>query len=298
MSDAHPSDSNPPRQRRCGATPVQARILELNPQLRMRQLELERATRARMATDEVVRRGLLTIPVIVHVVYNTEEQNISDAQIQSQMAVLNQDFRATNPDIANVPSVWRPLATDAQLEFRLTDVTRTHTNRTEFTDNDEVKFAATGGHDVVDPDRTLNIWVCNLTPWLGYAQFPGMPPETDGAVILYTAFGTEGTAADPFNLGRTTTHELGHYLNLHHIWGDSQVPNCSDDDFVADTPGQLGPNFSKPSFPTISCSTGPNGDMFMNYMDYVDDDTMFMFTAQQVLRMRTALSTQRPNLGS
>jgi hypothetical protein len=298
MSETYFPEDTPPRQRLCGTTAVQARILELNPGLRARRLELERATRARLATDEVVRRGLLTIPVIVHVVHNTDEQNISNSQIQSQFDVLNRDFRATNPDVANVPSVWRALVTDAQLEFRLENVTRTRTNQRFFTDDDRMKFSALGGHDVVDPDRFLNLWVCNLRPWLGYAQFPGMPPQTDGVVVLYTAFGTEGTAAAPFNRGRTTTHEIGHYLNLHHIWGDSPVPTCNDDDFVPDTPGQMEPNFGTPAFPSITCNNGPNGDMFMNYMDYVNDEAMLMFTTQQVMRMRTALSVQRPALGS
>jgi hypothetical protein len=114
-----------PNPRTCGAMIVNNRLIELDPGMLQRQLALEDATRARRATDEVVRRGLLTVPAIVQVVYKTDEQNISDGQIQSQIDVLNQDFRATNPDINNVPEVWRPLATDAQLEFRLEDVTRT-----------------------------------------------------------------------------------------------------------------------------------------------------------------------------
>jgi hypothetical protein len=251
-----------------------------------------------MATNIVVRRGLLTIPVIVHVVYQTAAHNISDGQIQSQIEVLNRDYRMRNTDITSVPGVWRPLATDAQLAFELANVTRTQTNHGLFTTDESMKFTGRGGHDVVDPDTHLNIWVCDLGGGLlGYAQFPGGPPATDGVVILHAGFGTEGTAAAPFHLGRTTTHEIGHYLNLHHVFGDSPVPTCSDDDFISDTPTQLGPNFGTPTFPSISCNNGPNGDMFMNYMDYVDDETMVIFTAQQVLRMRTALAQERPNLG-
>ena len=288
-----------PNQRKCGVLIAQNRLIELNPGIRQRLAALEDATRARRATDVVVRRGLLTIRVIVHVVYQTDEQNISDGQIQSQIDVLNRDYRATNPDIDKVPAVWRPLPTDAQLEFRIDDVMRTHTDHGPFTPDDSVKFSDAGGHDVVHPDTHLNIWTCDLGDGLlGYAQFPGAPSDTDGVVILHSAFGTEGTAAAPFNLGRTSTHEIGHYLNLHHIFGDNPTPSCSDDDFIADTPTQLGPNFGKINFPSISCNNGPNGDMFMNYMDYVDDDTMHMFTVQQVLRMRTALAQERPNLGS
>jgi hypothetical protein len=129
---------------------------------------------------------------------------------------------------------------------------------------------------------------------LGYAQFPGGPQATDGVVINYQAFGTNGTASAPFNKGRTATHEVGHYLNLRHIWGDT--PDCSGSDMVADTPNSAGPNFGTPAFPVVTCNNGPNGDMFMNYMDYTDDAAMFMFTTQQVLRMRTALETLRSGL--
>ena len=285
-----------PERRLCATMPAYIRQLELNPDLRIGRMRLESATRARRQTDDIVRRGLLTIPVIVHVVYRTEEENISDEQIQSQIDVMNQDFRATNPDIAKTPAVWRALATDAQLEFRLRDVTRTETERTSFGDDDGMKFESSGGHDVIDPSRNLNIWVCNLVPWLGYAYFPGIDPDIDGVVIGYEYFGTMGTAVNPFDLGRTATHEVGHYLNLHHIWG-GDTSTCNDSDEVEDTPNQSGPNYNKPNVPSISCGNGPHGDMFMNYMDYVDDDSMFMFTAQQVLRMRTALAEARPNLG-
>ncbi len=113
-------------------------------------------------------------------------------------------------------------------------------------------------------------------------------------VINYLAFGTSGTAQAPFHKGRTVTHEIGHYLNLRHIWGDT--PDCSGSDMVADTPNCEGPNFGEPTFPKVSCNNGPNGDMFMNYMDYTDDLGMFMFTSEQVLRMRTALETTRSGL--
>lgn len=287
---------NNPKRRSCATMPAYIKQLELNPELREGQKRLENATRARRATGVIVRRGLLKIPVVVHVVYHTDIENISDEQIQSQIDVLNLDFRATNPDLNDVPSVWRALATDSQLEFSLAQVTRTRTQKTVFTDDDGVKFTAQGGHDVIEPETHLNIWVCNLEPWLGYAYFPGINPKIDGVVIGYKWFGTTGTATAPYDLGRTATHEIGHYLNLQHIWG-GDTSTCSDSDLVEDTPNQAGPNYNKPTFPSISCSNGPYGDMFMNYMDYVDDPAMFMFTAQQVLRMRTALSEARPDLG-
>jgi hypothetical protein len=115
-------------------------------------------------------------------------------------------------------------------------------------------------------------------------------------VILYKAFGTSGTVVAPFNLGRTTTHEIGHFFNLRHIWGDTE--DCGGSDLVHDTPNAATPNFGKPIFPHVSCSNGPNGDMFVNYMDYTDDDSMFMFTIEQVARMHAAIEESRETLAN
>ena len=233
--------------------------------------------------------------MIVHVVYKTAAQNVSTAQIKSQIAVLNRDFRATNPDKSLTPLPWKGLVADSRMNFVLHRVTRTATTKTAFTFDDGVKKAATGGIAPILPKKYLNMWVCPLSGGLlGYAQFPGGPQATDGVVINYQAFGTVGTATAPFNKGRTATHEVGHYFNLRHIWGDT--PGCSGSDMVADTPNCADANTGAPSWPQISCSNGPNGDMFMNYMDYTDDKAMFMFTSQQVLRMQTALLLQRPGL--
>ncbi len=198
------------------------------------------------------------------------------------------------------------LVADAKIQFALatedpagnttTGVTRTKTSRTAFGVDDAVKSVATGGVDAWPTDRYLNMWVCNLAGGLlGYAQFPGGPPETDGVVILNTAFGTRGTATAPFNLGRTATHEVGHFFNLYHIWG--LYDDCTGGDRASDTPNAAGPNYGEPTFPHVSCNNGPNGDMFMNYMDYVDDEAMFMFTPQQVARMLTTLEGPRSALG-
>ena len=260
-----------------------------------------------MLRSSVGRQTIRTIPVVVHVVYKKTSENISDAQIKSQITVLNKDYRATNTDKSKVPSVWKNLVADAGIKFVLatkdpkgkttTGITRTKTTRTSFGTGDTVKATATGGIDPWPTSKYLNIWVCTLGGGLlGYAQFPGGPPQTDGVVILNTAFGTQGTATAPFNKGRTATHEIGHWLNLRHIWGDTE--DCSGTDYVDDTPNAMGPNYNKPVFPHISCKNGPNGDMFMNYMDYVDDASMFMFTTLQVARIQAALSNQRNTLGN
>jgi hypothetical protein len=271
-------------------------LLEQYPAFRMNQMRLEGATGKRRDTGfDLAKSKLVTIKTVVNVVYKTPDQNISDAQIASQIAALNKDYRAANTDKSQTPAPWKGLITDARIEFKLVKVTRTKTTKDGFTFDDAVKKTATGGIPPTDPKTNLNLWSCALTGGLlGYAQFPGGPVATDGVVINVQSFGTSGTAQAPFNKGRTATHEIGHFFNLRHIWGDT--PDCSGSDMVADTPNCAGPNFGKPTWPVITCNNGPNGDMFMNYMDYTDDAAMFMFTSQQVLRVRTALETLRSGL--
>ena len=249
--------------RQCGAMQAHMRLLEEDPNFRTRQFNLEQAVRMRMATPGILAAAKVTptiIPVVVHVVYNAKVENISMTQIKSQITVLNRDFRAKNPDKSKVPAVWKGFVADANVQFVLASkdpqgnptngVTRTKTTRTSFGTNDSVKFTASGGHDAWPTNKYLNIWVCQLSGGLlGYAQFPGGPPKTDGVVITHTGFGTKGTASKPFHLGRTATHEIGHWLNLRHIWGDTE--DCSGSDLVADTPNAEGPNFGTPSFPKI-----------------------------------------------
>jgi hypothetical protein len=291
-----------PATRTCATMPVHRRLLSDPAYVRARDAIENHAMQyeqgLRIAASTVTR-----IPVVVHVVWNTAEQNLSDEQVASQIDVLNRDFRRRNPDVENTPAPFLPLASDANIEFFLATsdpdgkptngIIRKQTSVTSFDANDAVKSAATGGSDAWPADRYLNLWACPLGGGLlGYAQFPGGPPETDGVVILQSAFGTTGTAAPPFNLGRTATHEIGHWLNLNHIWGDDGS-GCSGTDNVADTPNQGGANTGKPAFPTVSCNNAPNGDMFMNYMDYVDDPAMFMFSAGQVARMQACLEGPR-----
>jgi Pregnancy-associated plasma protein-A len=297
-----------PKVRTCATEQVHLRLLLEVPGYAERLAKIENQAWRAARVPELLRPGCTKIPVVVHVVYRVNAENISKAQIDSQIPVLNQDFRRRNADIANVPAPFQSVIGDARIEFALattdpngnpTDgVTRTQTNVNGFPTDDSVKSAATGGADPWPADQYLNIWVCRLAGGiLGYGQFPGGPPATDGVVITHTAFGTSGTATAPFHLGRTATHEIGHWLNLRHIWGDDYGA-CSGDDFVADTPNQGGPNFNTPTFPTISCNNGPNGDMFMNYMDYVDDPVMVMFSAGQVTRMQTTLDGPRSTIGS
>jgi len=281
-------------QRVCGSMEVYEAQKAADPQFEIRRQEIESFTNEFIARGGDGERALVTIPVVVHVVWNTTAENISEAQVLSQIAVLNADFRRLNSDVSGVPSAFT--AADANIEFCLatvdpngnvtTGINRVQTATTAFGTNDQVKSSATGGANAWDRNRYLNIWVCDISGGiLGYAQFPGGSAATDGVVIDYQYYGTTGTATAPFNKGRTGTHEVGHWLNLYHIWGDDGT-GCTGTDNVADTPNQADMNYGCPVFPAVSCSNGPNGDMFMNYMDYTDDACMFMFSNGQATRMQ------------
>ena len=302
--------SDTPQRRMCGAMEAHLRLCEIDPEFRVRRAKIH------AETELMVRRGLamrrvekkvLTIPVVVQVVYRTPGENISDAQIKSQIVALNRDYSASNTDKNITPPVWQGVIGNAQVKFALATkdpkgkatngITRTKTTKGSFGTDDQVKRASTGGAAAWPASKYLNLWVCSLGGGLlGYAQFPGGPAATDGVVILNTAFGTSGTATAPFDRGRTAVHEVGHWLNLNHVWGDTS--DCSGTDHVADTPAAQLPNYGKPVFPHVTCTNGPNGDMFMNYMDYVDDAAMVMFTAGKTARMQATLAGPRSSIGT
>lgn len=248
------------------------------------------------------------IPVVVHVIYKTDEFNISYEQIQSQIDVLNEDFSGRSYNRAKIPDVWKPLNVDTYFRFQLarTDpdgnpssgITRTLTAIDAFPVSNLMKANATGGHDPWPDTAYLNIWVCNLANnVLGFAQYPGGSGATDGIVIHTKAFGRIGNLFSRYNKGRTATHETGHWLNLLHIWGDADCGN----DFISDTPVQKTSTTNCPSYPKVSCCSAssncndPHGDMFMNFMDYTDDQCMMLFTAGQSERMKNAIQLYRPS---
>jgi len=249
--------------------------------------------------------NIITIPVVVHVIYKNSSQNISDSQIFSQIDILNEDFRMNNSDASSVPSAFAGAAADCEIEFCLavrdpngnatTGITRTYTTTSSFSGYTNMKYSNTGGQDAWNTSDYLNIWVCNLASGLlGFATFPGGNSSIDGVVCDYAYFGNTGTATSPYDLGRTATHEVGHWLNLYHIWGDSY---CGSD-YVSDTPKHEDSNYGCPSYPQASsCSgTGSSGEMFMNYMDYTNDACMFMFSTGQKNRMRATLNGSRSSL--
>ena len=240
----------------------------------------------------LLKSNVIQIPVVVHVLYNTAVQNISDAQIRSGIDALNRDFRRQNRDTVNTPERFKKLAADVEIEFRLATadpngmatngIIRKQTAVPAFNMDDKIKFTTLGGDDAWDSDSYLNIWLGNTRRLLGYATMPGGDKAVDGLVISCTAFGTLN-AAGPYNMGRTTVHETGHWLGLQHLWGDEA---CGDDS-VADTPKQGGYTSGCPTTFRTSCANGQLGDMYMNYMDFTNDACMNLFTTGQKDRMRS-----------
>lgn len=288
----------------CGTVEFNNIQMERYPQFKTNREEIERFTKQYTLDDN---RSIVTIPVVFHVVYNAPVENISDAQLMSQLEILNKDFSRMNADTGNTPGPFKPLAANVQVQFCLaqrdpggnatTGITRTMTSITEFTAEDtSIYYSSLGGKDIWNRDKYLNIYSCKLAgTLLGYAQFPGGNPNTDGVVIGYNYMGNTGTVQPPNDLGRTASHEVGHWLNLFHIWGDE--PACTQDDEVLDTPLQGAESGGCPTFPmTDACSPSAPGIMFMNYMDYSDDNCMNMFTLGQSVRMNAALSGPRVSL--
>ncbi|HEU4470082.1 MAG TPA: M43 family zinc metalloprotease [Flavisolibacter sp.] len=242
---------------------------------------------------------IIRIPVVVHVLYNTAAQNISDAQVKSQIDALNRDFRRNNADTVNTPARFRSLAADIKIEFALakadpkgratTGIVRKQSSVKEWKMDDKIKFTAQGGDDAWDSRSYLNIWVGPMRSLLGYASYVGGPADKDGIVINTTAFGTVNVAA-PYHLGRTAVHEVGHWLGLKHIWGDTY---CGDD-AVGDTPKQGNFTPGCPSTFRSSCSNGTDGDMYMNYMDFTDDACVNLFTNGQKARMLALFNAGGP----
>lgn len=261
---------------------------------RMQQIETYTQSAIQQMQSSKIEGSIITIPVVVHVIYSNAQENISDAQILSQIQVLNDDFRRLNSDADNA---WSQAA-DTEIQFCMatvdpngnttTGITRKSSSTTTWGTNDAMKKSSQGGVDPWDASQYLNMWVCNIGGGiLGYAQFPGGSAATDGVVMGPNYFGSknEGSGfylSSPFDEGRTTTHEVGHFLNLRHIWGDS---NCGND-FVSDTPTHQTSNGGCP-IGQVSCSST---DMVQNYMDYTNDSCMNLFTQGQTDRMRTVLN--------
>ncbi|MCU0351257.1 MAG: zinc metalloprotease [Flavobacterium sp.] len=274
------------RHRGCASHEVHEKQLRENPQLAIKMAEIEAMTEQAIAENRIV-NGVLEIPVVFNVLYRTTAENISLAQLQSQIDVLNNDFRGTNADY-NSSNPFNSVRGVINVRFVLDQVIRKQTTRTSWGTNDAMKRTSSGGINATSPTTKLNYWVCTIGGGiLGYAQFPGGSSATDGVVVDSRYTGTTGTATAPFNKGRTATHEVGHWMNLRHIWGDATCGN----DLVADTPVHNGPNSGIPPVGHRSTCSGQPLEMYMNFMDYTDDAGMYMFSQGQVSRMAAIFST-------
>ncbi len=303
---------------KCATMHILERNMERYPDLKDQMEKNEIATQNWLSTHSNLihaKSQIIKIPVVFHVIWHDSIENISDQQIYSQLDVLNRDFRLLNKDSLPASHPFHKYVGDAGVEFCLatvdpggkvtTGITRTYTSVTTWPENavDNIKSTAKGGRDNWSPVKYLNIYIVNMEgETLGFSSFPDeltKSPQLDGVVIRYEAFGTLGTAGikgfETNNRGRTATHEIGHWLNLIHIWGDQM---CGDDK-VADTAPAEGENKFCPKFPqrpNNKCGTDSNGEMYMNFMDYVEDSCMAMFTLGQVNRMLAAVNMFRPSL--
>jgi hypothetical protein len=286
---------------RCITFSYQQEQLRNNPALAEKMNAIEAFTKQHISTpaNNIANRiegNVIKIPVVVHILYHTPSEKISDAQVQSQIEVLNRCFRRRNADTVKTPSYFRPLAADVEIEFQLatsdsrrrstTGIIRKYTPITKWAMDDKMKFSSNMGDDGWDANSYLNIWVCNMDKLAGYSSFPGSDVTKDGLVIDFDAFAAIN-AGSGYDMGKTAVHELGHWLGLKHLWGDE---NCGDDG-VADTPKQASYTSGCPSTIRITCGNGPNGDMYMNYMDFTSDACINLFTKGQKARMRTLFET-------
>ena len=281
-------------QRQCASSAYIDQLKSADPSFANRITQVENFINRQSTAKETGQDApnVITIPVVIHVLYKNASQNISDEQITSQLDALNRDYRRRNADTASTPLRFKSIAADVQIQFALATadpkgratngIIRKPTNVSYWSTDDKIKFSSKGGDDAWDSRYYLNIWIGDLDGLLGYATVPGTAADKDGVVINYTAFGTINVVG-AYNLGRTATHEIGHWLGLKHIWGDSY---CGDD-LVDDTPKQGNFTSGCPNTFRSTCSNGEMGDMYMNYMDFTNDACMNLFTAGQKQRMLT-----------
>lgn len=302
-SSAEQSDLTASKGALCGSDIVRQRLLAEDPAAMQRMLQLESKTAEYIQQKKlgrVLADGSVEIPVIFNVLYTSSANNVSDARINSQIDVLNKAFASTHADVSSIPAEFQAVnAGDTKIKFRLVQVNRKSTTKSRWSPDDKMKKASTGGVDATDPTKYLNIWVVDYMPYqsgyvLGYATFPESAGLWNDGVVMMDDFVGAGGPDATHNKGRVTVHEVGHYLNLRHIWGDA---NCGND-LVDDTPQQITLHRGVPTYPKYeTCGGVSRSVMFMNYMDYSDETTLFMFTQKQNDRMQATVSATGPRAG-
>ncbi|HYC39035.1 MAG TPA: M43 family zinc metalloprotease [Chitinophagaceae bacterium] len=284
-------------QRACGSHDYQQHQLRSDPSWRDRMNAMEELMREGQSLRGT--QSLIRIPVVVHILYHYPSQKIPDSRVHEQIAALNRDFRRRATDTSRTPAYFRQFAADCEIEFQLatsdprmrstTGIVKKYSPVLQWGMDDRMKFSSEMGSDAWDPGSYLNIWVCDLKGLAGYSSMPGGPKEKDGIVMDFEAFGTTGVTAG-YDMGRTLVHEVGHWLGLKHLWGDT---DCGDDG-VSDTPQQSFYTVGCPSGIRVTCNNGPYGNMYMNFMDFTADACMNLFTVGQKQRMRSLFSAGGP----
>ena len=256
---------------------------------------------AQSPAQHIESRSEIIVPVVVHIVWRTPEENLPDAQVWAQIEILNRDFNAENLDIQKVPAEFAPFVSRSGIRFCLASkdpwgnpasgIIRVKTNVDLIGTEEDLYYTQRGGSDAWDTDKYFNIWVARTSDLIsGFGTFPQqVSPERQGIVVHPRFFGPNNSRI--YQLGRVAVHEAGHFFGLHHIWHNNA--SCSVDDGIEDTPLQQRSYSGCPAHPQISCGSA---DMFMNFMDYVNDDCMHFFTVGQMNRMRAVLQLFRPGL--
>jgi hypothetical protein len=286
-------------QRECGSFEYRNRLIQIDPTIQNSQTAVENFINLHISSNAKTQQlKRIIIPVIVHVLYHYPSENIPDNLVKSQITALNRDFRKQNADTIKIPAAFKSAAADCGIEFQLATVDTSgratsgilhkYTPIVNWSMNDKIKFSSEMGDDAWDSKSYLNIWVGTLDKLVGYSSIPGGPPNKDGIVISNRAFGI--TNYGIYDQGRTAVHEVGHWLGLRHLWGDA---DCGDDG-IADTPKQETFTNGCPSGIRPACDNSPNGVMYMDYMDFTNDDCLLMFTEGQKQRMRSLFEQDGP----